>query len=397
MITIKKKKTSRGLSVVFVRNPNLSGVSVTVFVHVGSSWENKKNNGISHLLEHLIFQNSSGEKTKKFFPLNLEFNAWTRKDLTVYEISHHKDNLKKIIEILFSCVNNFDFSEDDLERQKEVVAREIKEREEEAFALLAEEMDGRLYKNSLNFKVSGEKKNLEQIDIKSLKSWYNRFYVPANMILAVSGNFNTQQAFKTIEDQEQQEKENKGNKFYPLFYPHYQKNGSNFSVNKNFDQAYLSLAFPAPVKMGDVDYFKYLLLAEILDKQLKLLRKKESDLYDLDLYFHHFLHTGEIRLETSTDKKRADRVRKKIAQQLYDLEISSNFSEKLRGMVKKQFLLRKDSIDDLSSLAMYRLAGNKIFTPQQEAREIGKVKFEDLKKAKNNIINRNNCYSLKLK
>jgi len=104
MITIKKKKTSRGLSVVFVRNPNLSGVSVTVFVHVGSSWENKKNNGISHLLEHLIFQNSSGEKTKKFFPLNLEFNAWTRKDLTVYEISHHKDNLKKIIEILFSCV-----------------------------------------------------------------------------------------------------------------------------------------------------------------------------------------------------------------------------------------------------------------------------------------------------
>ncbi len=397
MVTIKEKKTSHGLPIVFIRNPNLNGVVATLFVRVGSTYESRVNNGISHLLEHLLFQNSFGEQMEKFFPLNLEFNAWTRKDFTAYEISHHKDNLKKIIDVLFACLNNFDFSDKDLERQKRVITREIEERGEEAFTVLGEEMDRGLYKDALGFKIAGEKKSIQKINWDSFKKWYDQFYVPANMVLAISGNFDTNQTFKIINSQDWKRKDNKVNKSYSLPPVYYRKNSNNFSENKNFKQAYLGLAFPTPVRVGDKDYFKHLLLADVLSKQLQLLRKKESDFYDLDFYFHYFLHTGEIRLETSTSKKEANQIMKKLIRQLYNLDLSRNLSEKVKSIIKKQFLLQEDSIDDLSSLAMYKLANNNILTPRQEVQEIGKVKFEDLKKTKHKIINRNNCYRFKLK
>lgn len=399
MVTITEKRTSNGLPVVLAGNPSLNGVAVTLFVRVGSAFETGKNNGISHLLEHLIFGNSTREGADKYFPLNLDLEAWTRKDFTYYEISCHKDDLEQALGVLSFVLSRNDFSPEEAQRQKGVIAHEISEGEEEPFTVLEQGVDKFLYKNSSwGLEVPGTARGIGSIDPEQLKSWYEKYYVPANMILAISGNFDTKKVSKLINNYNFGSPEAKTNKEYSLPSVEYNRGAKSSSANKNFDQAYLSLAFPAPVKLGEEEYFRYLLLAEVLGKKLKLSRKNEADLYDLDLYFFHYLSTGEIRVDTSTEKKKAEQVSKKLVRQLLELDISRSFFEEIRSVVKKRFLLRADSVEDLSSLAMYRLAGReKAFTPKQEADRIGRVKFEDLKKARREIIKESNCYSFKIK
>jgi predicted Zn-dependent peptidase len=338
MVTITEKRTFNGLPVILAGNPSLNGVAVTLFVRVGSAFETGKNNGISHLLEHLIFRNSTQEEADKYFPLNLDLEAWTRKDFTCYEISCHKNDIEQIFGVLSFILGRNNFSSEEIQREKEIIAQEINEKEEEPFTLLEQGMDKFLYKDSSwGLEVLGTARGIDSIDSKQLKNWYDKYYVPANMILTISGNFDTKKTFKLINDYNFGSRKEKANKEYSLPFFEYNRYVKNFSANKNFDQTYLSLAFPAPIKLGEEEYFRYLLLAEVLNKKLKLSRKNEADLYDLDLYFYHYLSTGEIRLDTSIEKKKAEQMLKKLVQQLLELNISQNFFEKIQSVLKKNF------------------------------------------------------------
>jgi len=399
MVTIKEKTSSHGLPVVLVRNPSLNGVAATLFVRVGSAREAAENNGISHLLEHLIFRNAVRDKMEKHYPLNLELDAWTRKDFTCYEISHHKNYLDSILRILSESVSNIDLSEKEVAGQKEVIIQEMAEEKEDPFAFLEDRAEEFLYRGSpWGLPIPGQEGNIESINAEDLGNWYSKYYVPANMLLAVSGNFDTARARKLIDQLNFAAPESGVGRSYSLPPVGYNRDGKSFSESGSFSQAYLGLAFPVRMKLGDKNYFRHLLLADILGRELRRSRRHESDLYDLELNFHHYLSAGEIRLLTSTDPSKADRVLKKLLRQLQEVELSPDLFGKVRDMIQKQFLLKEDDIDDLGSLAMYKLAGkNKILTPKQEADEIGRVKFEDIKKARRDIIKESNCYSFKIK
>src|SRR6056297_39805 len=304
MIKIKEKKLSNGFPVVLVQNSALQGVQTTLFVRSGSAQENKEVNGISHLLEHLIFSNRLKSGAKEFFPINLELDAWTRKDFTGYEISHHKEYFKEIIKVLFACINNFDFSFQELSDQKEIIIQEINERKEDPFSILETEMNKLLYKDlSFSKEVSGTRENLKRLSLKKIKNWYENFYFPRNMVLSVSGNFDFVKGYNLIE-KEFSKLKNSNKKTASLPVVKYNKNKKSLKVNKKFEQTFLGLAFPAQFKLGEEKYFQYLLLVEVLDKALKIERKDKADFYDLNFYFHHYLQAGEMRLITSIKKNK---------------------------------------------------------------------------------------------
>ncbi len=80
------------------------------------------------------------------------------------------------------------------------------------------------------------------------------------------------------------------------------------------------------------------------------------------------------------------------------MDFSKDFFQRIKNIIKSQFLLRQDNVDDLSSLSMYKLSGSKkIFTPTEEARQINKIKYEDLVKVKKGILSRDNCYTIRIK
>lgn len=84
--------------------------------------------------------------------------------------------------------------------------------------------------------------------------------------------------------------------------------------------------------------------------------------------------------------------------QLKEIEISGDFFEKIKELTAREFKLRQDNLENLSSLALYKLAGRKkIFTPEEEAKKIEEIEYETIKKLKKQIFSQNNCYIFKMK
>jgi len=103
-----------------------------------------------------------------------------------------------------------------------------------------------------------------------------------------------------------------------------------------------------------------------------------------------------MRLITSI-KKNKPGLLEELIKQLQGLDFSVSFFERIKNSLEKQFSLKEDNIDDLSSLTMYKIFGaKKIFTPQEEAKKINSIKYSSLKKIKNEILKDKNCYRLQV-
>jgi len=102
---IEKIKTDTGIEVIFDKLESISTCSVGVFVKTGSRDESDTEEGISHVLEHMIFK---GTPTRSYFEISEEIdylganvNAHTTKEETVFYINALTQFLGKSVEILF--------------------------------------------------------------------------------------------------------------------------------------------------------------------------------------------------------------------------------------------------------------------------------------------------------
>jgi len=109
-------------------NPKFSYVSIVVLI--GSIYEKKNQEGISHFIEHLIFKGSKyNENIKnlnnKLNSMGMVVNAYTSQFLTNYYIHTPTIYIKEAIEALVQVVFNPLFRDTDIDDERQVVINEL--------------------------------------------------------------------------------------------------------------------------------------------------------------------------------------------------------------------------------------------------------------------------------
>ena len=105
--------------------------TVGLWMDVGSRYENDRNNGVAHFLEHMAFK---GTASRNQHQLELEIenmgahlNAYTSREQTVYYAKAFSSDLPKAVEILADIIQNSTLGELEIEREKSVILREMQE------------------------------------------------------------------------------------------------------------------------------------------------------------------------------------------------------------------------------------------------------------------------------
>src|SRR3990167_10984400 len=98
MFTIKKLPS--GLRIITVPRRNTGVFTLLVLVGTGSRHETKKNNGISHFLEHMFFKGTKhrpqpNEVTRELDGIGAQYNAFTSKEATGYWVKAAKAHLDR--------------------------------------------------------------------------------------------------------------------------------------------------------------------------------------------------------------------------------------------------------------------------------------------------------------
>jgi predicted Zn-dependent peptidase len=186
---------SNGLRVIMNKNNNQPTTTIAVIVNIGSNWETKQLNGISHFVEHLFFKGSTKYPNQRELSLELEkygaiSNAFTTREITCYHIKVNSDHLHPIIDILSEVLMNSLYRSKDIEMEKNVVINEIHQRRSNPSYLLNSEIYASFFEGLPIAKpVTGYPENIKQITRANIIGFINEYYKPENMIISVAGNF----------------------------------------------------------------------------------------------------------------------------------------------------------------------------------------------------------------
>ena len=157
--------------------------------------------GIAHFLEHKMFEQEDGITPFEFYAKSgTGCNASTGFKATRY-IVYGTNNLKENLEYLIKYLNNPYFTKENVEKEKGIIAEEIKMYDDNPEWILTEEVEKATFKNHpIRNDIAGYIDTIEKITSEDLYRCYNTFYQPSNMGLIVGGDFNTEEILTLIKN-----------------------------------------------------------------------------------------------------------------------------------------------------------------------------------------------------
>ena len=194
------EKLENGLTVIIIPKHNTSKKYVIWGTNFGSidnkfiAPEDKEEtsipDGVAHFLEHKMFEQANGTNSlDTLTALGVEANAYTTNDHTAY-LFEATDNFYPALDELMDYVQNPYYTDENVEKEKGIIAQEIKMYDDQPEWQVYMNAIQLMYKNNpINIDIAGTVESISGINKDILYKVYNTFYHPSNMVLTICGDF----------------------------------------------------------------------------------------------------------------------------------------------------------------------------------------------------------------
>lgn len=145
--------------------------------------------GIAHFLEHKVFEMPGGENVfQRFTELGASVNAFTNNHQTSYYFSS-TDAFQESFSLLLDMVFTPHLTEENVEKEKGIIAEEIKMYEDHpGFRGYIEALKSLYHVHPVREDIAGTVESIYALTAKDLQECYDAFYNPRNMMLVVVGD-----------------------------------------------------------------------------------------------------------------------------------------------------------------------------------------------------------------
>lgn len=381
------------IRVVFEQNKHFNSATVGVWVGVGSRDEVKQNNGIAHMIEHMLFK---GTKTRTASDIAIStavlggnLNAYTSKECTSFYCKTLKEYILEAIDIIGDMICNPLLDENDLKKEKGVVCEEIDMYNDSAEDYVHEYLQMKAWKNHpLGFLISGEKKIVRKFTRDDLIDFMSNHYIGENIVISVAGNFDKEQVLNQIE------KSFSGLRPTPKDITKVQKRTApvytpvHIEKKQDIEQIHLNIAFEIPSFVDEVRY-EFTIINAILggDVNSRLFQKIREDrglTYNICSYGSAFSDTGLFHIYGALNPNQLERVMKLIKGIIADLVkkgiTKEEFENAKKQVITEMTLNQDNTVNLMNSNAKSIMFYNKIYTFKDSMKAINDVTIESVNK-----------------
>lgn len=271
VLTVVQRRLSNGLRTVVLPLPHLHQASCALMVKAGPRYETPSTNGLSHLVEHMVFRGTKRHRTSALLNaaienLGGEINGLTQRDATTIHLTVPPASVLPGLMLLgeVCCEPRLD----GLDIEREVVLEEI-----------LDTVDAAGFENDLDtlsrqalwaghplgMSVAGTTAHVERFTERQVRAHYRRMFVVENAVLVVAGPVDEPAVIATAERAFAKLKKGRALTEGPA--PRPRERLPIQIVDSESAQASVSLSFPAPHE-NHPDYAALALLRRVLDDGL---------------------------------------------------------------------------------------------------------------------------------
>lgn len=398
MFEIHQKILKNGLKVLLVPMAQTKAVAVLALVAVGSRFEEKREGGLAHFFEHMVFKGTKDYPStlaiaKKLDAVGASYNAYTSEEATAFHIRAEASHLDLALEMLSQMLGQALLKNEEIAKEKGVIVEEINMIEDHPMRLVDEKAVELLFGDTaLGRSALGTKETVLGLGREDFTSWRSRHYTADRMLVVIAGQFQIGEAEKLAEGY--------FGEFPPKCQGSWQKIvpvQSSPAVKLHFkktDQAHLFLGFRAPERTDPRRQILKVLnnmLGGMMSSKLFIeVREKRGLAYYIHSDYYDFYDNGVLAASAGVDLKKIDEAVRVIVSEFQKIAVSSFSSHDLAiakdNLVGELYLGLEDSLSVASFVGEQALFWKKIDQPEDIAAKIQKVTASDIIKLARGII-----------
>lgn len=396
----KKTTLKNGLTLITAPLASTEAVTVLVLVPVGSRYEARNTNGISHFIEHLMFKGTkrrptSIDLTKELDSVGADYNAFTSKDYTGYYVKAAAAEAERAFDIISDMLFNSTFDPREIDKERGVIVEEINMYEDNPLMHLPTLYESTAFgDHPLGWSIAGPREVITSVSRETILEYRDRHYSPAHMVLSVAGNITEKAALKFAE---KYFGGTRGSKTVqkPKAAPVVQRESRVQVKVQKTEQVQLGMGFPS-YPLGDKRLYPLMLLSVVLggnmsSRLFSVVREQHGLAYYIKTDVSPYSDTGTFMVQAGLDKSRINDAISLIASELKKTAakgVTENELSMAKHFIRGRLVL---SLEDSESVADWygkqQLMLKKIMEPEDRLKRLFAVSAEDVQKAAAEIIN----------
>jgi predicted Zn-dependent peptidase len=391
----RKTVLKNGLRVVTEKIPSVRSITLGVWIDVGSRNESPDENGLSHLIEHMVFKGTKN-RTAKQIASSLEsiggsLNAFTSREQTCYTARILDEHIVEAVDVLADITCRASHTPANLKREKKVVCEEISESLETPSDLIHDLFSISYWgDHPLGRPILGQSEIISQMPRSKMLKYIDRNYRTESIVIAASGSISHEKFVRLIKEKF----DFQTGKAQP-FESAIRKKPEHIKVkSSNNNQIHLSLGYPG-IGYCDADKMTALTTHAFLGGGMssalfQKIREEKGLAYTVYTYLDLFKDAGVFGAYMATDKTNITNALEIIIKELNRIKkrkLADSVLDKVKAQLKGQLTLGMES----TSARMNRMARNELMLNQynpmkRTLKQIDKVKSSDIMEFANKIF-----------
>ena len=389
MLDLTRRTLANGLRVIVVRMPHLHSVTHALMVRTGPRFESRATNGISHLVEHLLFRGTAAHPSSFEFnaaleSLGAEINGQTQRDATTIHVTLPPAAAERGLQLLGELCTTPCLDGVDVERG--VVIEEILDTTDALGCELDLDTISReiLWANHpIGLPVAGRVENVEALTEEDCRAHFGRTFTARNSVLCIAGPVDGEQMFETA-----QRAFGSMPTGFRLAYgltPRPQRRQPVHVQESDGSQISLLLSYPAPHE-NHPDFPSLLMLRRILDDGLSSRLRQEicerrGLAYSINAAMDVYSDAGAFDVEAHCSPPNLAATFENVLRTLEDIAVAGVTDDELQRAKTRHQADLHFALDDPAEMAAWCGAAEVVgcrFTYEERLRQALAVQPEDI-------------------
>ena len=389
-----KTDLDNGIPVVMESFKNVRSVAIGVWVKIGSRYETRTENGISHFLEHMFFKGTKRYTAKdiavEIDTMGGDLNAFTSREHTAFYVKMLDDYLERGINLLSEIFVHSTFPDDEVEKEKKIIKEEIKMVEDTPDDYIHDLFTQTIWgREGLGQPVLGTRETIASFTRDEIMSHIRRYYGTKDLVIACAGNFGHEEVLRMLNERFGSLRQGSATKTGDV--PDFRFSRKVFV--KDLSEAHVCIGVPGLSQVSKDRYALFILNTilggSVSSRLFQEVRENRGLAYSVYSFTAMYCDTGLLGVYAGVSRKRVREACELIVREMLGLSktLTEDELDKAKRHLKGNMILALESTNSrMNNIARQEMYYGRYISPDEIIRSVDRVKIAEVRGLADRLI-----------